>query len=183
MTKLEGIIAFILAVIAIKVLINAYKLMRLIKLEKKYQVYMKAKSQEADIIPDFLEKVPEIIELLKQAGQKSKIISRLQDTGLGYVQNLQGDLFENITTRDSEIYTEISTRLKYAMGVYKKRMCESVNPVYWIEFLIFLPKNIVEYLLGGEQNTIPNWAIRLLNIAYWAIGLFGSLFGILDYFK
>ncbi|HCX3496571.1 TPA: hypothetical protein PNR74_002955, partial [Legionella pneumophila] len=69
-------------------------------------------SQEADIIPDFLEKVPEIIELLKQAGQKSKIISRLQDTGLGYVQNLQGDLFENITTRDSEIYTEISTRLK-----------------------------------------------------------------------
>lgn len=86
--------------------------MRLIKLEKKYQVYMKAKSQEADIIPDFLEKVPEIIELLKQAGQKSKIISRLQDTGLGYVQNLQGDLFENITTRDSEIYTEISTRLK-----------------------------------------------------------------------
>lgn len=34
MTKLEGIIAFILAVIAIKVLINAYKLMRLIKLEK-----------------------------------------------------------------------------------------------------------------------------------------------------
>ncbi|HEL9683120.1 TPA: hypothetical protein U0P86_003082, partial [Legionella pneumophila] len=56
MTKLEGIIAFILAVIAIKVLINAYKLMRLIKLEKKYQVYMKAKSQEADIIPDFLEK-------------------------------------------------------------------------------------------------------------------------------
>ncbi|HAT3845169.1 TPA: hypothetical protein KKX32_002677 [Legionella pneumophila] len=67
--------------------------------------------------------------------------------------------------------------------MYKKRMCESVNPVYWIEFLIFLPKNIVEYLLGGEQNTIPNWAIRLLNIAYWAIGLFGSLFGILDYFK
>ncbi len=176
-------IVILLAAILVKILINGYKLIRLINLEKKYHAYMRVKSHESEIIPDFLEKIPEIIDLFKKAGQKTKIISHIENSGLGCIQNVQVDLYENMPTRESEIYTEIFKKFRYSIGVYKKRIFESVNPIYWIEFLIFLPKKIVEYLLGEGQESIPNWLIRLLNLVYWVIGLLGSLFGILEYFK
>lgn len=183
MIKIGIFIVFILVVIAIKALINGYRLKRLTNLEQKYHAYMRVEHQEADIIPDFLEKVPEIIELLEKAGQKSKTISRIQNSGFGYLENIRGDLFENITTRDSDIYTAVSTKFKYAVGTYKKRLYEAFNPLYWIEFLVFLPTNIAVYLLGEDQKSISNWIIRIFNIIYWIVGGFASVLGIIEYFK
>lgn len=177
------IIVFILIAVVIKAGLNTYKLKRIRRLEKKYHDYMRTSNLETETIPEFLENIPEIIDLLEQAGQKSKIISRIENTGLGYVQNLQGDLYENITTHDSECYTLISTRFKYAIGVYKKRLYESFNPFYWIELLIFLPQKLIEYQFGDNQQILSNWCVRFLNIIYWVISFLGSLFGILDYFS
>ena len=177
-------VIFVLALglIGIKVILNASKLLRLKALEKAYHEFMK-KMAEGKATPDFLEKTPEIIELLKKAGQQSSTITRVKPAGLGFAQTLHLDLFENITANDQQFYNLIFSSFKQAIGVYKKRIYESVNPLYWIEFLIFLPQNLINYILGDEQHLTSNWIVRLLNAIYWIVGFIGSIWAIVDRVK
>lgn len=52
-----------------------------------------------------------------------------------------------------------------SLGVFKGRIKESLNPIYWIEFLIHLPKNILLYFDIPSKSIL----IKITQIFYWVI--------------
>lgn len=50
-----------------------------------------------------------------------------------------------------------------ALGVYKLRCLETINPLYWIKFFIYLPKNLFSYL-GIKRHII---IVNLLQLIWW----------------
>ena len=174
------IVILVMGAILIKALLNGYKAWRLISLEKQYHIYMERVAAN-QATPEFLEKTPEIIDLFRKAGQRSTTITRVEPAGLGFARTLQINLFRNITLNDEGVYSVTSAIFKQAIGVYKKNIYDAFNPFYWLEFLIYLPQNIIKYVLGNEA--IPNWLIRLANVIYWVIGVVATIIKLLTYFK
>ena len=58
-----------------------------------------------------------------------------------------------------------------AIGVYRSRMIETINPLYWIETIIFLPRQILNYLGVTPESVI----IKIAQLIYW---LAAFVFGI-----
>lgn len=54
-----------------------------------------------------------------------------------------------------------------AIGTFKARAKESLNPISWIEFIITLPKAVLTYL-GVKPEHV---AIKILQLIYWMAGL------------
>ena len=67
---------------------------------------------------------------------------------------------------------EINRAIVAMIGETKRRMIETVNPIYWIMMMLFLPSRIVEYF-GGKRNSLFT---KLLNFAYWLIPLIVTIF-------
>lgn len=179
MTKIWMIIIVVISVIIIKAILNGYKLSRVCVLEKDYKDYLAA-LQNQTATWDFHEKVPEIRELLIKAGQGSSQIPDVVNLDVGVVQ-VTRDIFDNMTANDTRVASFMLSAFRQAIGVYKKRLKDSFNPFYWLEYMIFLPQNIINYILGGEA--IPNWLIRLVNMIYWIVGGVSAVIKIIEYFK
>lgn len=174
-----AIVILFISAILIKAILNGYRFWRLRALERDYQDYIRAfENQTASW--DFHEKTSEIRELLINAGQHSSEIPGIENLGVGFVQ-VSIDVFDNMTANDQRVATFMLSAFKGAIGVYRKRIYDSFNPIYWIEFLIFLPQNIIEYILGKNANEVPRWLIRFFNVVYWIVTLIASIITIIDF--
>jgi hypothetical protein len=89
------------------------------------------------------------------------------------------EVFENIGRNDERIVLLMIGIFRQAIGIYKKRIIDAINPFYWLEFIIFLPQNIIQYVLGN--SAIPNWFIRLINVFYWLSGIVISIIKFIPY--
>jgi hypothetical protein len=58
-----------------------------------------------------------------------------------------------------------------AIGVYKKRVNNSINPLYWLEVIFFFPEKIINYfgLNNGSQTIII--VSKTFNAIYWTVGI------------
>ena len=52
-----------------------------------------------------------------------------------------------------------------SVGVYKTRTLEALNPLHWVETLIFLPREILNYLGVSQANVVS----KLLQLIYWFV--------------
>ena len=52
-----------------------------------------------------------------------------------------------------------------AKGIFKERILETFNPIYWIESAIFLPKHTLMYLGIKPDNII----LKLLQLAWFIL--------------
>lgn len=157
--------------IFVKTIMNGYKLWRLSTLEKEYLDYLGNLANDTENW-EFYEKIPEIKEFLIKAGLQSSLVDVYENLGPA-IHRYKLDLFENIAANNIEIASLMRGHLKQAIGVYKRRIREAYNPIYWIELLVYLPQNIVSYILG--KDAIPNWLIRLMNAIWWICGFIGVI--------
>ena len=67
---------------------------------------------------------------------------------------------------------ELKGIVRMAIGEYKHRAMESLNPFYWIRLILFLPQNIIAYF-GCGYNT---FLAKILNFIYWIIGIAVALY-------
>lgn len=56
-----------------------------------------------------------------------------------------------------------------AEGVYRQRMFDSLNPVYWIELIIYAPKKLLTYLGFDETKILFKTCNILLTFIWWSI--------------
>jgi hypothetical protein len=57
------------------------------------------------------------------------------------------------------------------LGIYRSRILETFNPLYWVEFVVCLPKHIITYLGVSPESTV----IRIVQVLYWVFAPFLSL--------
>ena len=73
------------------------------------------------------------------------------------------DLFKNFPSTTQELYKEQQVELLGIQDVFQERYNEIFSIKYWINFVVFLPKEIINYL-GLETDHI---VVRALQVIYW----------------
>lgn len=114
----------------------------------------------------------EIITLFKNAGIEDELIPVTQPMGYGKLASFNASTFKCYPTALNIFAASQLQMFSNAIGVYKKRMYEAINPLYWIETFFFLPKTIFQYL-GINTKTI---LVKIFNLIYWLIAFFIGLF-------
>jgi hypothetical protein len=156
-----NLLFLVFVAIIIKILLNLWKYIRCRDYLNKYFKYLKKPKY------DFIENKLLIVELLRSAGVNDSSFPNAEALGMGQVVTYSASVLDNLSSRETRIVETVIDMFHQAIGVYRSRIIESVNPLYWIEFAINLPKNIFRYLGISPENTI----VKLFQLIYWIIGI------------
>ncbi len=107
----------------------------------------------------------QIIDNFKRANIKDTSQPITVPTGYFQVVNTTYSTFDNIFLNDKRTASLTRDFFLEAKGVYRKRIFESFNPLYWINLIIFLPKNIIAFL-GLNSDTIFT---KISQLIFWFI--------------
>lgn len=114
----------------------------------------------------------EIIQLFKKANIKEQFVGHVQPLGLGQMQTGNASVFENMFINNKNIVAVVIGDFDTSIGVYKQRIRENFNPFFWIETILYLPKNIFTYLgLNGESAIT-----KIGQIIYWLLCGFYAIY-------
>ncbi|MDD4564492.1 MAG: hypothetical protein PHE79_03330 [Eubacteriales bacterium] len=113
--------------------------------------------------PELVSKVPRIKALVRAAGISEIYIPHLHNFGFGQGATYKVNIFDTMPTNDADYAYNIISALEKATGVFRQRMFDALNPLRWIEAIVFLPRTIFEYLGVSADNLL----VKLLNLAWW----------------
>lgn len=116
------------------------------------------------------------IKLLKGAGVSDTYIPVTQLTGYGQAATIQASVFTNFPSNMQFVAVTANSMFDNAIGVYRSRIFESFNPIYWIELVIFLPKNILSYIGLDSEKTAFKLCNVILTCIWWVITAFFVFF-------
>ena len=64
-----------------------------------------------------------------------------------------------------------------AVGIYKHRVRESYNLIYWINTIVFLPAKTLQYFGVSEGS----WIGKAANVVAWLATVLGFIFSLPDF--
>lgn len=109
----------------------------------------------------------QIINYIKNAGVKDKVIPVTQSLGYGKLASASVSVLENILNSRQDIAQIVFECLLEAKGNYWSRFINSFNPFYWLRIIIFIPKYIFSYLGLKEESFV----IKNFQLIYWFIAV------------
>lgn len=161
-------------IVAYKALTNFINLIRINKLSKVYEDYwVSLMSGNLDSMSDIQENKYILKELILKSGIVEPTLTRVIPKGLGYVQTASGiSTLDNMYVNDKEIVGHVFDSIIAAKGIFKQRIWDSFNPIYWIELVIFLPQKLMNYLnfRSSTQST------KIMNVLYWVLTTLLAIF-------
>jgi hypothetical protein len=110
----------------------------------------------------------QIVRLFKNAGIQDQTLPSIDPIGFGYVQTSHPTVFNNLTFKRNDFVNATIGMFYESIGVYRYRMLETINPLYWIESIIFLPKTLLNYLGVSPESVV----IKIVQLFYWVISAF-----------
>jgi len=93
--------------------------------------------------------------------------SYMEPLGFGYTQQQGLPVLRNLALLNPEILQSGKTLLRRAKGYYKSQSLKCFNPIFWIEFIVFLPREILNYFSFDKNVKFGSTLINLLQILYW----------------
>ncbi len=148
-----------LALFAYRLTTNICALIRINHYERKYVKYLSNQNT------DFSEHTDSVIQLFKAAGVSDLVIPFTQPAGFGMVAHGSTSLFANIGNLRKDTVAMMHNCFAKAKGTFKHRIVETFSPIFWINCVIFLPRNILEYL-GLKGDSI---FVKLFQLLYWVV--------------
>jgi hypothetical protein len=111
--------------------------------------------------------ITEIKRLIKRAGLSEPRINFMEAKGYGFVGQESINVLDNILFLNVNVQNNISHVLHVAKGHYLNQVKNSINPIFWVEVLFFLPKEIVN-ASGFVANTkVSEMLVNISQIVYW----------------
>lgn len=155
------------------ILIFVYKIftniVNLIKISYYYSLY-------EDFITDKSNEITKhknhVVDLFKKAKITNDSFAISQYSGCNTISNGHTSIFTAFPTKDYRFITPTLNAFQNAIGIFRGRIIESFNPKYWIDCLLFLPKNTLTYLNVSAESLL----IKFFQVIYWLIGIACSLF-------
>lgn len=114
----------------------------------------------------------EIKKIVLNSGIGDQRKSYMESLGLGYAKEKAVSAIDNLAFLNSEIMGTGRQMLQRASGHYKIQAVKSFNPIFWIEFIVFLPKEILKYFNVDENAKIGSISIKILQVIYWIISIY-----------
>ncbi|KEI75922.1 hypothetical protein [Clostridium botulinum] len=149
-----------------KLVSNISYFFRIKHLYEGYSSYIKGENS------NFTTNKKEIINLFKKAGIKDSYIPASAPLGFNQIATYKASIFTNILTLTNETIFAVSGMFNEAIGIFRYKIFETFNPLYWIDLIIFLPKNMFEYLGVGSEKVL----VKIFQIIWWIVSPLAILF-------
>lgn len=154
------VLLLFLGLIIYRFLLNLYKYKRSEYFLQRYNSWFKTKDWE------LVQYQKEVVELFKKAEIEDSSFPVVEPVGYGQMISTTTSVFLNFPSQNQQCATLLIGSFHKAIGVYRRRMWQSLNPLWWLEYLIFLPVHFFRYL-GVTTEAIFTKIIQLI---YWIIG-------------
>ncbi len=159
--SIEILIVTYAFVVLYKFFLNLFRFFRTKHFLDWYSSWLKTKEW------DLVQYQAEVVELFKKANVTDASVPVVEPVGFGRVMTTTTSIFINFPSQDLNTATLLISCFHKAIGVYRRRIWQSINPFWWIEFLIFLPVNVINYLGLSSENITT----KIFQLIYWVIGV------------
>ncbi len=163
------LIAFLI-ICAIRILSNAYKYYRCSKLMTCYLAWLESNYPDEDIFQTKYE----VTKLLSVTPDKGLALTLPTGLGQGYTAN-HSTLF-SYPNRNHPFATATYEMFAESKGVYKTKVLETFNPLFWIDLIVWLPRKFLSYLGINESSFASRLLMILLQAIYWLCSLIAITF-------
>lgn len=177
------IILAVVVIISYKFITNFIAYLNCRRLSEYYRLWLSDKKE------DFPTYKRNVMLLFKKANIKDSSIPATQKIGYGKIASFKASSFDNFPSAHQDFVSDIFFKFEEALGVFRLRMLDSINPLYWIESLLFAPKHLLEYFGLNLEKSSSKIINSLLLCIWWLFGIFWSIFHeqaisfVLDFFK
>lgn len=123
------------------------------------------------------------IKLFKKAGITDISTPITEWTGYGHYATIEASVFTNFPSNKNIIVYPALDMFENAIGIYRSRIIESFNPIYWIETILFLPQNSLIYIgLDSDKSSYKLLNVLITSI-WWFFGIVFTFYrsNILDF--
>lgn len=113
-----------------------------------------------------------------EAGVENPVIRWMEPAGLGFAQQRGASVLDNwllLTPAGlaQEVMPAAHNLIIRAYGHYRDERDRNLNPLYWIESLVFLPKRVLPSV-GIQKPSVMN----ALQVLYWAATIALTFYGL-----
>lgn len=136
---------------------------KLTQTKKYHKIYQDYISEQPEGF-NFSRHKPAIIELFKKANLKDFVVSKMEPAGYGMMKTFNIKGFDNIHYGDYEVTQNVLLKFQEAIGVFEQKRKESFSPFFWIESIVFLPKNMINYISPGSTE---GGLTKVLQLIFW----------------
>lgn len=112
----------------------------------------------------------------KYAIQTAALMKRANVRFIMLRDEMKIPILSNLASPIPEIRQEIRKCFDMSLGVYSSRIKEALSPFYWIELVVFAPKNIIEYIGLNTDKTAAKISNVVLSALWWGVGLIWTCF-------
>ncbi|QVK17737.1 hypothetical protein KHQ81_12930 [Mycoplasmatota bacterium] len=106
-----------------------------------------------------------IERLVKMSNVKEPSVPVAIQCGYGQVATGMVSLLSRFPNNVEDDAIGTARLFETVIGEYNRRIFETINPLYWINLVIYLPKNILSYLGLNTESVI----IKIAQIFYWIL--------------
>ena len=89
--------------------------------------------------------------------------------GYGYVGQEQLSTLDNLLYLNQNIQSSAVAVLKRTRGHCKNETIKSINPLFWLETIFFLPKAIVSASGIDASSKLAETGLKITQIIYWLV--------------
>ncbi|KAA3659973.1 MAG: hypothetical protein DWQ10_07675 [Calditrichaeota bacterium] len=162
---MNNLLYIFVIIILLKLLFNISKYIQCKRYLKKYLDWLENQTWR------MTEYKSRVIKLLKDAEVKDSYVGFAEPLGLGQIQTGSLSVMSNFPNAREDIVSLMLTMFHQAIGVYRSRIKDSFNPLYWIEFVLTLPKQVFGYLGIPAESLIT----KIVQLLYWIIAAVTSI--------
>lgn len=151
-------------IIIITKLINSYY--KLYRINKIYNMYTQWLSNDDSpyIICRYKVELEELASVTKP-----KIIHYIHPLDQTYISKGYASAIDQFPTKRQDFSSAIIQIIEESIGYYRYQISQSINPIYWIELIIWFPKKFINFLgLNNEIKHIKTISV-ISQIFYWSM--------------
>ena len=156
-------VLWLLVIPVLLFILNYSKYFRMNSFRNDYIDYWHNTGANRNNVSNIQNKKAEIIELLEGAGIKPRIFRYIKPLGYGQGESGSASSFDNLFYLSGESLPYNMQAMAEAKEVYRRRMVNALNPLVWLEVIVFLPQRVLQYL-GASPDTV---SAKILNFIYW----------------
>lgn len=128
---------------------------------------LEAKQASKNAADWITENTTEIKHRVEKAGLDNPVLSFMEPKGFGYVGQAKMTALDNLLFLNQEIQQNASTTLRRTRGHFKNQAIHSINPLFWLETLLYLPKAIISASGIDASSKLADTILKIIQIIYW----------------
>lgn len=154
---------YIIIILCIKIIINLTKYFQCKYYLDSYFLWVKGELKGWSLT----EAKQKVKELLQGAGVEDCHLPFVEPVGFNMINTSSFLVLDNFPNSRNDVFQITITFFHDAIGVYRRRIFETFNPLFWLEFFVFLPKKLSSYL-GINSEKI---SVKIFQVLYWLVSI------------